>query len=268
MLDRLEKKFGRFAVENLTLYIVIGQVIFFLLGIARPHVAERMLLVPSRVLEGEIWRLLVFPFTPPMLNPSSPFYGVGVLLFAVELYVLYLMGSALERQWGAFRLNVYYLLGYLFAVAAACLIPGQVASTAFWYGSIFLAFAFLFPDFQFLLFFIIPVKVKWLATIMWIFYGIGFLAGGWMVRALIVASVANFFCFFTLPLYRKLRGKHREVRRRQEADREAATPFHVCSTCGATDKTHPHTDFRYLRREDGPAACYCENCLPTQTKPG
>src|SRR4029077_2272748 len=122
--------------------------------------------VPEAVGWGEWWRLVSFLFTPPSGNP---------LLAIFALYFLWFMGGALEAQWGAFRYNVYVLIGYAMTVAAAFAFPYGAATNGYITGSIFLAFAYLFPDFQILLFFILPVKVKWLALITWLFFAYQFI---------------------------------------------------------------------------------------------
>jgi hypothetical protein len=186
-LDSLERKFGRYAVPNVTTGIVIGQAFLYLFAYSGQMDLSRALLIPARVIAGEWWRLLTFPFVPPS---ASLFF----IFFA--LYAFYLMGDALEGRWGAFRYNVFLLTGYCATVAASFLFPYQAASTVFIGGSVFLAFASLYPEFQFYIFFIIPVKVKWLALITWLGYGISFVSGPWSTRLLVLASISNYLLFF------------------------------------------------------------------------
>jgi len=113
-LTQLERTLGRYAIHNLTVYLVGGQGLALLLAMTAPGIVGDMLLVPEAVLGGEWWRLLSFLFTPPSGNPF-------LALFA--LYFLWFMGGALEAQWGAFRYNVYVLIGYAMTVAAAFVFP-------------------------------------------------------------------------------------------------------------------------------------------------
>ena len=113
-------------------------------------------LVPTKVLHGEVWRLVTFLCEPPTNN----------LVFAFFFwYLFFLMGTALESTWGVFRYNVYLLVGWAATVAVSFIQPEAPASAGFLQGSVFLAFAYLYPNFQLLLFFILPVKVKWLAHV-------------------------------------------------------------------------------------------------------
>src|SRR5690606_4821670 len=114
------------------------------------------------------------------------------VFFLIYLQLLWLFGNALESQWGAVRLNLFLLIGFVLHVAASFIFPAQPITNAFLYGSMFLAFAYLYPDYVFLLFFILPVKVKWLALAAWLVYGFEFVTGDWATRAVVFASVGNF----------------------------------------------------------------------------
>ena len=235
-LDKLERKFGRYAVSNVTIGIVIGQAFLYLFAYSGKLDIGRALLIPARVLAGEWWRLLTFLFIPPS---ASLFF----IFFA--LYVFYLMGGALEGHWGVFRYNVFLLTGYIATVAVSFLTPYQSANNIFIGGSVFLAFAALYPDFQFYIFFILPVKVKWLALLAWVGYGISFISGDWSTRLLIVASIGNFFLFFGRDIWWKMRTGKRKMAEQAKAMTGAREAFHRCASCGKTDVTHPDMDFRY-----------------------
>ena len=247
MLDQLERRFRHFAVPNLTLYLVVGQGFFFLVSMARPDLVGLMVLVPALVLQGEVWRLLAFLFMPPATNPIFAFFA---------LYLLYLFGTALENHWGAFRYNVYILIAYVATIAAACLNPGGVATNLYIDSSVFLAFAFLYPDFELYLFFILPVKVKWLALITWIMYGGVLLFGAFPQQALVLAAISNFLLFFWPDLLQRVRGARRRMKMQSEAAALRDEPFHRCATCGKTDRSHPQLEFRYCDQCDGSPG-YC-----------
>lgn len=236
MLERLERRLGRFAIPNLTVYLVAGQAFFALVLAARPELLEAMLLIPQRVLAGEPWRLVSFLLVPPTRS---------LIFLVIALYLFWMMGGALERAWGSFRYNVYLLVGTLATVAAAFVTPEAPATNAYLGASVFLAFAALYPEFEFLLMFVLPVKVKWLALVTWILYGHQFLQGGLGIRLAIVASVSNFLLFFAPALVRRLRAR---VRRRAFEAKAAVEPgqaFHRCAKCGVTDVSHPQMEFRY-----------------------
>jgi hypothetical protein len=243
LIDILERKIGRFAVPNSTVYLIAGQTFFYLFLMMGKLDRSQLWLSADRLSQGEWWRLATFPFDPPLQNPLFAFFA---------WYLFYLMGSALEELWGAFRYNVFLLAGYCLMVAASFVTPAFPVSNAFLGGSVFLAFAFLFPDFQLLLFFIVPVRIKWLALFTWLGYGYLFLAGGWSSRMMVLASVGNFLLFFARDIMINLRhGKRKMVKKAANAVSDNAPAFHRCSVCGITDKTHPKMDFRYCPECDG-----------------
>lgn len=247
MLARIEKTLGNLAIRNLTIYLVVGQALFFALALANPAILDQIQLVPQRVMAGEVWRLLSFVFTPPT---SSPFW----LFFA--LYVFYIMGTALESQWGAFRYNLYLLLSYVATVALACATPSFPATNVFIAGSVFLAFATLFPEFQLYIFFLFPVKIKWLARLAWLGYFLGFIMGDLQARMSIVAALANYLLFFGRDILLSVRYGARRMRGQAEEVAKQAAPLHRCTVCGVTDRSDPTMEFRYCTRcRDG--LCYC-----------
>ena len=246
-LDRAQRRLGRFAIDNLTLYMVGGQGIAMILALSMPGYFEGMLLIPQRVLAGEWWRLISFFFTPPISNP----------IFAIfALYMLYFMGGSLEAHWGAARYNLYVLIGYLATIAGAFAFPYSVAMNQYITGSIFLAFAYLFPDFTIMLFFILPVKVKWIALLTWLYYGFQFITGSWAQRVMVLISIANFLLFFGTSIRLQAQSGHRKVQRQAKAIADRDKPVHVCTICGITDKTDRNMDFRYCTKCDPPVE-YC-----------
>ncbi len=236
LIDRLERKFRRYAIPNITLYLVIGQVLFYLFVLAGRFRLERVVLVPALVLEGEWWRLLTFLFIPPLTNIFFAFFA---------WYLFYLMGSALEGHWGAFRYNLFLLTGYLLTVAVAFVIPFGAATNIFLGVSVFLAFAFLYPEFQLYLFFLLPVRIKWLALLTWIYYGYELLTGDWLTRLLVLASIGNFFLFFGNDIFWRMKsGRWRMIKQASQFAR-SREPFHTCAVCGKTDISDPYIQFRY-----------------------
>jgi hypothetical protein len=259
ILSRLDAKFGRFAVPNLTVMLIIGQVFMFVAqqldaGQQGFHVLERIRFYPDRVLAGEYWRVLTFVFDPPVSN----------LLFAVFFwYMFYLMGTTLEVTWGTFRYNVYLLIGYIASVVctfAMYFAMGNVAgihvSNGFLYGTVFLAFARFFPDFTLYIMFVIPIKIRWIAIFQWIGYVYGFLVGPWMIKAMIFASVVNYLLFFGGDIWRGLKQGHRRMRYQARALQAPPRIVHTCRTCGITSDDAPHMQFRYCSKCAGDA-CYC-----------
>lgn len=255
MLKQLERKFGRICIPHLTWILIGGQVMFYIGMMANEDLHSQLVLVPDLVLKGEVWRLFVFLFTPQ--DPRA----MGPLWFAIEMYVLYLMGSALEYHWGEFRYNLYVLIGMLGTIAGAFITHNQAATNFFLYTSIFLAFAYLYPDFEFLLFFILPVKVKYLGMLTAGMLAFQFIAADLSGKILISAAFLNFSVFFGADIMRRVKGSNKRMARKVSAIKDTSAPFHTCSVCKRTDKSDPQLHFRYLPGDKGPI-CYCEDHLP------
>jgi hypothetical protein len=247
LLNRLERALGRFAIPNLSLYLVIGQVFVWSMSYLGFFNSERVALLPLAVREGEPWRVVTFLFYPPAASP---------VFIAFAWYLFWMMGSALEGYWGVFRYNLFLFTGWALTVAVAFLFPLNYATNLFLAGSVFFAFAFLNPDFEMLLFFILPVKIKWLALIQAAFYGYSAIAGGWPTRLAVLATFGNFLLFFSGEIMQRMKTGRRRMEhqaRAAAARAETAEPRHRCVVCGKTDLTHPREDFRYGDDDQ----CYC-----------
>ncbi|MBX3276036.1 MAG: rhomboid family intramembrane serine protease [Sandaracinaceae bacterium] len=236
MLDKLERRLGRYALPHLTLLLVAGQAGAFVLGKAKPEFLGKLVLVTDRVLAGEVWRLVTWVFLP---RTDSIFF----IIF--ELWLLFIFGRALEASWGNFRFNVFFLIGFLLTTAVSFAVPWAPISNAFLMASIFLAFAYLNPDFELLLFFILPVKIKWFAYLTWAAFAVFLVIGSWQDRAVIGAGVVNFFLFFGPDMWLRVRGAGRRTVKRQEARVAASKATHRCEVCGVTDLDDPKMQFRY-----------------------
>lgn len=199
-LNKLERRFGRFAIPDLMLYVslTMGLVLIFDIFVSRnPNSSLSLISLLSfdrgMILRGQVWRIITF-----LLIPNT-----GWLLLAfLALYFYWMMGTGLERQWGTFRFNVYF-----FAGAIGCIIAGFItgyATNVYHYMSIFLAFAMVYPDYEVLLFFIIPVKVKWLGIADGILLLILFIFGSWLTKLFIVLSLINLIIFFGPKFWDKI----------------------------------------------------------------
>lgn len=112
-IDKLERKFGRHGgITNLTVYIIICYVIGYLLTYMNPSLLSMMSLDVSKILQGQIWRLVTWVIYPPSTG--------NFLLFAISiLFFYYPIGTSLERTWGSFRYTLYIFSGLLFVLIAA-----------------------------------------------------------------------------------------------------------------------------------------------------
>jgi hypothetical protein len=211
----------------------------------------KVIYAPVLVMNGEWWRLFTFMFLVPL--PSST---LGFVFMAFGWYLFYMMGNALEHYWGAFRFNLFLLISFALTVALAFLTPRYPVTNMFILGSVFLAFAYLNPDFELVLFFVLPVKIKWLAIIAWAWNVVLFVRGDLSDRLQIGAAVAAFFVFFAGDMLRTVQHGQRTRVRRAEKEKEETQPRHVCHVCGKTDRSHPNLDFRYCSKCAGDQ-CYC-----------
>ena len=245
-MNKMERKFGRYAINNLSLYIVLAYGIGYLLTLTGS--VEFVSLNPYLILHGQVWRIISWILVPP-----SSFDIFTIIM----LYFYYSIGNALERTWGTFRYNLYIFSGILFSVLGAFLlyiiytmagvdgvIAGSVVSRGFstYYInlSIFLAFALTYPNNQVLLFFVIPVRMKWMAIVYAVLVGYDFIIGRTGDKIAIGTSLLNFVIFFLLTRNFR-RYTPGEMRRKREFKNQTkmSSPNvtkHKCAVCGRTEK--------------------------------
>lgn len=206
-LHKLERKFGRYAIKDLMTYIVVLNAVVYLLSILVPesNLFAKFVLIPSQVLKGEVWRLITFIFLPPNTSP---------LWIVFTLYFYYMVGSNLENEWGSFRFNIYYLIGMLATIAAA-FITGSPVTAVHLNLSLLLAFAYLFPNFEILIFFILPVKVKYLGYLNWAFVIFSIVFYPLAMKLSAIASVINYFIFFGSDLIRTMKSRKQTYQNRK-----------------------------------------------------
>jgi len=203
-INKLERKFGRFAVNNLMLILVGAMAIVFIMDLALSpqmgvSLGSRLYFNRDAIFSGEIWRVFTFLFLPP---ESS-------LIFIVfALYLYYILGSTLEREWGAFGFTLFYFLGAVGAIASG-MITGY-ATNYYLNMSLFLAFAILNPDFELYLFFFVPIKMKWLAILDGVLLGIDFAYSSWRGRIALLAALVNLLIFFTPQLVDRIKAMYRK----------------------------------------------------------
>jgi membrane associated rhomboid family serine protease len=138
------------------------------------------------ILQGQVWRLVTFIFLPPRN---------GMILWVLlALYFYYFIGNSLESVWGKTRFTMYYLCGAIGAMLAG-FITG-FGENMYLNLSMFLAFAALFPNHEIMLFFVLPIKVKYLAYLDAAMLLFSFIASDWPGRAAILASLLNLLLFF------------------------------------------------------------------------
>ncbi len=294
-LNRLERKVGRRAIPNLMLYMIVLYAAGFILEeiIAPGFYGTWLDLDVYRILHGEVWRLVTFVLQPP----SDSLFWVFL-----ELYIYYSIGRSLENMWGSFRFNVYYFSGLLFQIVSAfvfygiaCLIVGQgmvyintegIGSMFYVNRSMFLAYFVMMPNVTFYIFFLIPVKAKWLG----ILYGalMGYEAIGYIMHyglrlggpyaLAIVVSVLNFIIFFfatrnfrrispaemkrKADFRRKMNDANRDYGNVVEFRGRNVVTRHKCAICGRTELDDDSLEFRFCSKCEGNYE-YCSDHLYT-----
>ncbi len=268
-LNKLERKFGRFAITGLMRYISILFFIGVLVGSFMPLVYFHYLSLDfAQIAKGQVWRLFTF------IIPVSSFRGI--LFLAIMIYFYYIIGNALENAWGAFRFNLYVFSGIIFNMIAdfiTFLIVGQsnpVSSLNVVCSTLFFAYAAMYPDMQFLFYFIIPIKAKYLAMFqgaVYIFNIIGYITSKQFYLIIpLVVSLANFLIFFfTTRNYNRISPgeyKRKAAYRKQVHEAKSqgnVSQFqgrnvitrHKCAVCGRTELDNEQLEFRFCSKCDG-----------------
>lgn len=283
-MSKFEKRFGKYAIQNISLILVMCYAVGYVLSFTVPGVLDYLSLNPYLILRGQIWRLVTWVIIPP---------GSLDLFTILMLFFYYSIGTSLERAWGTYRYNVYLIGGMLITVIGSFLAMGifflmagpvdsvtaafvmsqcaKAFSTYFINMSIFLAYAATFPNAQVLLMFIIPVKVSWLGIAYGILLTLQLITGtgnpisNIFYRMAIGASLLNFVIFWL----RSRNGFHmspKQMKRRQEfrheVKRNPKVTKHKCAICGRTDEDDPTLEFRFCSKCNGNYE-YCQYHLFT-----
>ena len=275
-IDLFCYKHPNFGICNLMLYIVIGNAIVWLFTLMDKSgmLLGWLYFSPAAILRGEVWRLFTF-----MIIPNSFSY-----LALIFFYFYYTIGSILERQWGTAKFNIYFFTGIVLTIVYGFVLyfvnrDNIISQLIFINGeyiylSMFFAFATLYAETQVLLFFIIPIKMKWLAIVDAAFFIYRIAITPFPFNLLPVVAVANYLIFcgqdllaYFKPARREQRAKaasfRNEVRRMQYE--ESTRPYRRrCEVCGRTDTDWPDLEFRYCSRCEG-YHCYCIDHINNHT---
>ena len=257
-IEKFCRRHPNFGIPNLMRYIVIANVVFWLLGAVNRPLMSYLLFSPALILRGQIWRLISFIFIPP---------STGLLAF-IAFYFYYWIGTTLENQWGTGQFTIYFFTGVILTILygfGIYFITGKsvLLSSTYIYLSMFFSFAALFPDMQVLFLFIIPVKMKYLALIDAAFFLFSVITTPFPENLLPVVAILNFLIFCGGDLKRMLPRKpsantinfKRESARIRREQRDKLYT-HKCAVCGRTDTDYPELEFRYCSRCAG-YHCFC-----------
>jgi hypothetical protein len=206
-IDWLDRRMPGFGIPNLALYLCGAQACGFLLLLANPGAILLLILDPSLVLRGEVWRLVTFLAVPPTLSPIW-------MVFA--LYFLYFIINGIEEEWGEFRTTLYVLVAVLLTIAFSFAFQMRIYSTTKLASTLFLAAATIAPEYQILLFFVLPVKMKWLAWLSVAYIVFVLITGSWLGRLYLLTMYANYLLFFGPYFAGRLRAFYRRKKFQQE----------------------------------------------------
>ncbi len=293
-MNKMEKKFGKYAIPNLSMYLIAGFVLGYVLQLipfGDENLSQLFTFNPYYIFQGQIWRLFTWVITPPE--------DLGIFTI-IMLIFYYSIGLSMERAWGTFAYNYYIfmglawtILGSLLAYSLMVLTPvgdvfnqeafycglyvSSITSTYYICTSIFLAFAATFPEHEVLLYMIIPIKVKWLGylyAVMLVFPVISMFVKhgrfGLPYAIIILSSMANFLIFYLTTRSRFRGGKAQKAQRknfkkqmaRMGNQYDGAGVIHKCHICGRTNVTNPELTFRYCSKCNGNYE-YCSEHLFT-----
>lgn len=269
-LDRFAYKHSRFAVPDLMRYIVFGTAIVYVLDMFSDNMLSAFLSFSfPAIIHGQIWRLVSFIIVPDSMN---------ILWTVVSLLFYYSIGTTMEREWGSAKFTLFYACGILLTILSGVISglfgAGYVSMTAV-NQSLFLAFATLYPNAQIRLYFILPLKAKWLAIFYVVMMGWNVLSTFFkyplalvpyvllLILPSILASLVNYALFFWSDLSNAMGlARHRASRQTvnfKQATRHAQQQkgyLHKCAVCGKTDTEYPDMEFRYCSKCNG-YYCYC-----------
>lgn len=285
-IDKLERKLGRYATDKMPLILIGCYAVGYLINFASDTLINYLTLNPYLILKGQVWRLLSWLLIPPMES--------NIFFVLIMLYFYYSISMSLMRTWGVFRYNLYIVVGLLFTVLGSFLAMGLMylfggstlemydASYVFQVGSryfstlyvntsLLLAYAATFPDAMVLLFFIVPIKVKWLGYFEGAVIAYNIIAGtgnsvlNLFLRVGIISALLNFGLFMLmgrggLKINPKQMKRHAEFTRQTRQNQGIAK--HKCAICGRTNETNPELEFRFCSKCNGNYE-YCQDHLFT-----
>lgn len=255
-LNKLERKFGKYYIHNLMFFVVMITAFVYVLCVVNPEIQgwKNFSLNPSKVMEGEVWRLVTFIFIPQFGSVVSLFFG---------LYLNYIAGAGLEQEWGGFKFNIYYLVCILSTIVVS-FITGVTATAVTVNLSLFLAFAKVYPDYEFLLFFVLPMKVKWLATldIIIILFNV-FEAHSLGGVLLAITPLISYLLFFGKEIFVTNKTRATSAIRKYEYNSQISEvkkeqELKKCKICGITENDNPEMEFRYCSKCNG-KFLYCSD---------
>lgn len=285
-MSEFNRRKQSFSIPNLPLYLIIAYVIGYVIQLTTPELYQFLQFNPYEIFQGQIWRVVTWILVPPE--------SLGIFTI-IMLFLYYSLGRELEHTWGSERFTKYIFSGIIFTVIAGLIlyvvltviygtatgsifgvIIGGYVSTYYINMSIFLAYAFTYPEQELLLYFIIPIKIKWFGFlyVAYIIYDIisAFRTSmnlGLIVLVLIAASLLNVVIYVILdkksgrrPSSIKRKAQYNKSIKKAKPNVYANGARHKCTICGRTELDDPTLTFRYCSKCSGNKE-YCQEHLFT-----
>ncbi len=284
LLEQLEYKYSRFAIENISLYLILCYGFGYIMNFINPAFMNYLTLNPQLIMRGQVWRIVTWILVPPT--------QMNLIFVVLSLYVCYMFGTIIERSIGTFRYNLYMISGMVFTVLGAMLfyictevgfmtedalisrmilndsfydLVGLSFTTYYVHTSLFLAYATIYSKNVVYMYFIIPLQAKWISIFYIVMLVLDFFTGTIINKFVLVSSLLNFAIFFYVirksPKITKKQAKHRKEFK-QEVARSNSVTKHKCAVCGRTELDGDHMEFRFCSKCDGNYE-YCQDHLFT-----
>lgn len=248
--SRIKRDSGNFGIKDLMFIISIGNILVYLLSLfGNTNLSLSLALIPSKVFEGEIWRVISYIFIPPTFNPI---FFIIVIMFYVYI------GRQLESYWGTTKFNLYYFSGVIIITVVSLIFNVPVAGVSDLNMSLFLAYAILNPEHMVYLFMLIPVKMKYVAIVTVTIIGYQFLTVSfWQLKVIILAPLLNLIIFFAPYFFKKTYRDNKARQRKKDFEGKVlnfnskGSCIHKCSVCGRTENDDENLEFRYCSKCEG-----------------
>ena len=310
-MNSFNNKLRRFVIPNLTLWLIAGYVVGYIISMVNSSFLYWLSLDPYKILHGQVWRLITWVIIPPNMLGSDP---LGLLFVLLMLFCCYSIGNILERAWGTVKYNIFIFTGIALAIVCAFIylliirfsgsyeafVAMENANMAMdWFAfstyyinvSIYIVFAMTYPNDIVRLYFVIPIKMKWLGIVDTIYLIYIFLIGYTPEKAAVVAALLNCLIFYLSNIRGKTLNPY-QIHRRNSFNRAyrqgmsnagrtrntggitssttdvkmnpRSQTRHKCAICGKTEVSDPDMEFRYCSKCAGSYE-YCSTHLFTHT---
>jgi len=209
------RKLDFLALPNLGMLVCALGAMAYFSQVSGFSAVDRFTFDPIAIREGgEWWRLFAFPMSDPSSTPNNPIFFIFLILFT------YFIFQSIESQWGSGPLTIFVLINYI-STAAGSLILNY--PTNLWHHiliNLSLVFGTLFPNFEILLFFILPVKAKWLTLFSGALIVFQFVVGTPTYKLFLLFALFPYFLFFGPYFAKELVTRIRISKNRKKFDKD------------------------------------------------